>query len=124
MRIVIYDDESMEPITVVNLPITDRDINQRGGLWRVPVPQTITFLARDADPSPMMDQMSIVELRFERVVRRSPKWGEQDAWWCFTDAAGLVMLLEPDFLPGQYSAVNRLRDNITSLERLLSMILR
>lgn len=39
MRVVIYDDEDMEPITVINLRgVTMRDLKERGMRWRVPVP--------------------------------------------------------------------------------------
>jgi hypothetical protein len=36
MRVVIYDDEDMEPITVINLKgLTRRDLEQRGMRWCV-----------------------------------------------------------------------------------------
>jgi hypothetical protein len=44
MRIVIYDDESFEPVTVVNLPgVTYRDVLSRGRKWRVAVPPRVVI---------------------------------------------------------------------------------
>lgn len=116
MRFVIYDDESLEPITVIDLPLTDRCIDQRGRRWRVHVPPQFPLQIM---PSNELQEPQIVDLWFEQFVR-----GKRVAWMCFTRAADLAMMLNPAFLPGQYSAVNELRDQVQNLQRLLLMVLR
>lgn len=82
MRFVIYDDESLEPITVISLPFTDRDMDQRmrerGQRWRVPVPADMYAGAvAFHDPEPECVPIRVVELEFERFIRNSPRHGEQ-----------------------------------------------
>jgi len=50
MRFVLYDDETMEPITVINLPgITERDAKEQrwGAVLRLPVPEPVQFRVTD-----------------------------------------------------------------------------
>jgi len=113
MRFVIYDDETVEPITVVSVPgLGDRDI-ERMGRWLVlaPMPTIVSMIDRGEEPRrPGND---IVCVRFEKFRRRDV-W----VWMAFTKQADIAMLLEPDFLPGQRGEVNRLRDRAASLDRL------
>jgi hypothetical protein len=126
MRFVIYDDETLEPITVLNLPFTDRDIDQkmreRGRRWRVPVPPELPVTWQPVEVSPQYEEARIVDLEFEPFVRNSRRNGEQRSWMCFTRAAELAMLLKPDWLPGQRSAVNYLQDQNDRLTRMLMRV--
>lgn len=123
MRFVVYDDESLEPITVVNLPFTnnwmDDRIRNHGCRWRVPVPEPLpaTPLA-PAEPMSCV-KMRIVDLEFEPFVRRTRRHGEQRAWFCFTRATELAMLLNPAWLPGQSSVIAYLMDQNDALTRML-----
>jgi hypothetical protein len=113
MRFVIYDDESMEPITVISLRgMTERDIMQRGHKWRVAVPTPLGLEVDDGPPS--LEPMRVVDLWFERFVRNG-----QSSWMCFTRATDLAMLLTPDWLPGQRPAVQYLQDQNDWLTKTL-----
>lgn len=121
MRVVIYDDEDMEPITVIELRgLTARDLRQRGMIWRVPVPEPINFSMPIEEPA-TMQTMRIVDLEFEPMRRRTRDGREQESLICFTKAADLAMLLNPSWLPGQRSAVNYLQDQN---DRLTDMLMR
>lgn len=123
MRFVIYDDESLEPITVLNLPLTDRDIEARGRRWRVPVPSAMPPVSWRADePSADMIKPEVVDLEFERFVRVSPRHGKQVSWFCYTRATALAMLLNPAWLPGQQSAIRYLEDENDALTRMLMRV--
>ena len=122
MRIVIYDDDDMEPITVVNLRgVTMRDLQQRDMRWRIPVPQPITpyVMSDEEAANAMMQHIPIVELVFEPFRRTSRDGRRMESVMAFTKAADLAMLLNPDYLPGQRSAVRFLQDQNDGLTRLL-----
>lgn len=118
MRFVIYDDESMEPITVINLPITERDALERGR-WLVALPGPFIPFYEEA-PSPSMNTIPVVEIQFEPFRRNSLRQGEQRTVIAFTRATELAMLLDPAWLPGQQSAVRYLQDQN---DRLTSMLM-
>jgi len=111
----------MEPITVINLRgLTPRDIQKHGMRWQVPVPEPISltrFLRDDADYAPQ--QMRIVTLEFERFIRETRDGRRQESLICFTKAAELALLLNPDWLPGQRSAVQYLQDQNDQLTDML-----
>jgi hypothetical protein len=125
VRIVIYDDEDMEPITVVDLRgVTMRDVLNRGARWRIAVPMPVR-------PRPMSneeariaanEQVPICELWFERFVRVTADGRRQQSFMAFTKAADLAMLLNPDFLPGQRSAVDYLQEQNDQLTSLLMRV--
>lgn len=113
MRVVIYDEELLEPITVVNLPgLTDRCLEERK-FWRVPVPPSLTR------PGEFGKTPEFIELEFEQISRITLRHGEQTTWLCLTRATELAMLLTPDWLPGQLPAVQRLQ---AENERLASLM--
>lgn len=119
MRVVLYDDESLEPITVVDLPLTERDMLQRR-IWRVPVPEWAPLRITPSDEltnTPV--NMRVVVIEFEQFVRRSPRHGEQRSIFAFTQAADLAMLLNPAWLPGQWGAIQYLQDQNDALTRML-----
>jgi len=125
MRFVVYDDESLEPITVLNLPFTnswmDKRIREHGYRWRMPVPEILTF-CQDPGADLIAYQPCIVELEFEPFVRKGLRHGEQRAWFCFTRAADLAMLLNPAWLPGQQGAVRYLEDQNDALTKMLMRV--
>lgn len=113
MRVVIYSAEDLEPITVINLPITERDLEQRGMLWRVHVPPQISAMWSTPDERPTAVPPAYVELQFERFMR-----GKHCGLMCFTNADALAMRLVPDWLLGQRGAVQaieRERDLLATL---------
>lgn len=122
MRIVIYDDESFEAITVINLPgLTNRDIASRGRIWRVAVPPPpLLSVCTVSVPAgvPEFSRIEVVELEFEPLVRQS-RHGRQEHWLCFTRATDLAMKLNPAWLPGQRPAVDELQRQNDRLAELL-----
>lgn len=119
MRVVVYSDEDLEPITVLQLPLTERDIERHERIWRVLVPEKISFSRK---PPTEAEPTRIVELWFERFVRE--RGGRrQVSWMCFTKADELVMLLDPDWLPGQRSTVSYLQEQSGDLAKLLMKVL-
>lgn len=113
MRVVISDEESLEPITVVNLPgLTDRCLLEKSH-WRVAVPRSL--LPQGARGR----EVEYIDLEFEQISRYSLHHGKQTTWLCLTRAADLAMLLTPDWLPGQLPAVQRLQEEN---ERLASLM--
>lgn len=122
MRVVVYDDESLEPITVINLKgLTERELLDRR-VWRVAVPPKLTTSVGASMPSSMAqirDDFQVVDLEFEKFVRRSPRHGEQRSIFCFTRATALAMLLKPGWLPGQRPAVEYLQEQNDRLTKML-----
>jgi len=117
MRVVIYDEELLEPITVVNLPgFTDRCLQERK-FWRVPVPPSLTPSQSRAEEFGRTPDY--IDLEFEQISRVTLTHGEQTTWLCLTRATELAMLLTPDWLPGQLPAVQRLQ---AENERLASLM--
>jgi hypothetical protein len=113
MRFVLYDDETVEPITVVSVPgVGDRDIERLGRrLILAPVPCAQLTLRDGGGPEP--EKLSFVEVRFEQFARRGFL-----VWMAFTRQVELAMLIEPDFLPGQRAEVGRLRQRADSIADL------
>ena len=127
MRFVVYDDDTMEPITVLNLKgFGEKDIERNGRRWRVAAPMPMPIMAEhwDLDVKCSLASISIVELFFEPFVRTRKFCGEkQFSWMCFTKATALAMLLNPDWLSGQRSAVEYLQKQNDWLTNMLMKVL-
>ena len=109
MRVVIYDEESLEPITVVNLPgLTERCLEERQ-LWRMALQTEVSEPELTGTDRQFSDYVRYVDLEFERITRVTLRNGEQVTWLCLTRAADLAMLLTPDWLPGQRPAIEQLQ---------------
>ena len=120
MRVVIYDEESLEPITVVNLPgLTEKCLEEKR-FWRVSVHNADNQPQQAAADRKFSDSLRYVDLEFEKISRVTLRHGEQVTWLCLTRATELAMLLAPDWLPGQRPAIERLQfEN----ERLASLMI-
>lgn len=122
MKIVIYDDETLEPITFVNLRGVDRrEIEKRGMVLRVAVPRPLNLIARRGELDPMvMEKMEVIDLYFEPFRRQTPRHGLQETIICFTNAIDLAVRLAPSWMLGQQSAVEYLQ---TQNDRLTDMLI-
>ncbi|MCB2064926.1 MAG: hypothetical protein KDE25_16100 [Novosphingobium sp.] len=120
MRVVIHDEESLEPITVVTLPgLTEKNLEMKRH-WRVSIHDGANQPREMPAERAYSDRMRFVDLTFEKVTRVTITHGEQVTWRCLTRAADLAMLLTPDWLPGQRPAIDMLqREN----ERLASLMI-
>ncbi|MBV1917967.1 MAG: hypothetical protein KUG65_07900 [Sphingomonadaceae bacterium] len=120
MRVVIYDEESLEPITVVNLPgLTERNLEEKQ-YWRVSVHDGRNTPADMPAERAYSDRLRFVDLTFERVTRVTLTYGEQITWRCLTRAADLAILLTPDWLPGQRPALDLLEQENERLADLMT----
>jgi hypothetical protein len=120
MRVVISDEESLEPITVVNLPgLTDRCLHERSH-WRVAVPPSLLPQGERTEFGKTVDY---IDLEFEQISRVTLRHGEQTTWLCLTRATELAMLLTPDWLPGQRPVIERLQDENERLASLMNTVL-
>ncbi|HKX77118.1 MAG TPA: hypothetical protein VJM34_01200 [Novosphingobium sp.] len=120
MRVVIYDEESLEPITVVNLPgLTERNLEERRH-WRVSIHDGRNLPRHDFADRKVSDTYRFVDLEFEKITRVTLTFGEQITWLCLTRATELAMLLAPDWLPGQRPAIEQLQ---LENERLASLMI-
>ena len=119
MRVVVYDEESLEPITVVNLPgLTDRNLEERRH-WRVSVHDGANRPRKPSGNRSVSDDYRMVDLEFERITRVTLTHGEQVTWMCLTRATELAMLLTPDWLPGQRPAIEQLQNENEKLASLM-----
>lgn len=105
MRIVIYD-EYLEPLTVVSIPgLTDRDIEDHGRFWRLPVHERLPLPTwKPEEPTTTMTKMKVVDLKFEPIRR-----GEHRGWMVFTKQDEWALLLDSCLLPGQRRDYDDLR---------------
>lgn len=117
MRFVIFDDATMDPVTVVNIRgLAERDIEERGCRYRLAVPHVGP--SEISAGMPVLDAMRVVDLWFERLWRDHPA-GRQIRWMCFTKQEELAMMLTPDWLPGQRGAVEHVQRHNERLQELL-----
>ena len=119
MRVVIHDEESLEPITVVNLPgLTERNLEEKRH-WRVSIHDGRNLPREMPVERAYSDRLRFVDLTFEKVSRVTLTYGEQITWRCLTRATELAMLLTPDWLPGQRPAIDLLQEENERLATLM-----
>jgi hypothetical protein len=124
MRFVIYDDATLEPITVVNIPgFTERDIEDHGCRYRLVVPSMVTP-RKVHDRMPIEEIMRIVDLKFEPIMRANVVTKTvQRSWMCFTKQDELALLLMPSWLPGQRGAIDEIQKQNDGLTNMLIQLL-
>ncbi len=119
MRVVIHDEESLEPITVVNLPgLTERNLEEKR-YWRVSIYDGANVPHQMPTERAYSDRLRFVDLTFEKITRVTLTYGEQVTWRCLTRATELAMLLTPDWLPGQRPAIDMLQEENERLATLM-----
>jgi len=119
MRVVIYDREDMEPITVISLPDWGRDYlreieqGQRGTEVTFPVIQPMRA-GNWNSPAPAAEltdlRKSTCRLRFEPIWEGHDGKRRRLMWLCTTMDGETALLLRSTFLPGQQAAVNEERE--------------
>ena len=86
MRVVIHDEETLEPITVVTLPgLTEKNLEQKRH-WRVSVHDGANAPREMPAERAYSDRLRFVDLTFEKVSRVTLTYGEQVTWRCLTRA--------------------------------------
>lgn len=112
MRVVVHDQETYEPLTVIEVPIRFmREIEEgrRDRRLRFPAhpPLSVTI---DPPITPLSAHAGyVVDLKFEPIYRGSSyRDGERPFMWvCSTDDPETALLLRAVFLPGQNREVQR-----------------
>jgi len=114
MRVVLFDHESMEPITVLQLPSWAYDMLRERRQVTFPVWLDLAKAYDVAGEVPRAMDIPKVTVWFEKFVRN-----EQAHWFCFTNDGENALKLKAAFLPGQYGEVQR-RTNEAFLKGLLA----
>lgn len=118
MRVIVFDRELHEPLTVVEVPAWLAEQAKDGHPIRLLPPQPFdpSAMFRDEPTEAVCEQ--IVTLTFERVsrsVRASPRLqaagvkyeSEILFWYAYADDPETALLLRAAFLPGQVGEVQR-----------------
>lgn len=113
MRVVVYDAEDMEPITVIQLPGHMREyLNEildgcRGPEITFPLQRPFSAADFVAKEPPALTMALYVRLKFE------PIWKGKGLlmWLCTTRDGETALLLKSVFLPGQQRELNQQRED-------------
>ena len=111
MRVVLYDDGTMEPITVLHLPSWMTTRMADGERMRVPIFRSVVVERADGPIGP--PPKSWVTIWFERFIRNG-----QSHWFAFTTEGEDALLCKAVFLPGQQREVQS-RERVAFMQGLL-----
>lgn len=102
MRVVLYSDQDMEPITVIELPefVVDYLNKYKRVTLPVIVPMKPSFIY-DVDPAINCDVLKQVNIYAETLIRKGQKY-----MMLFAQDDENALLLKSCFLPGQRSELN------------------
>lgn len=101
MRVIVFDDETMEPITAITLPMWMADRLRSSDRIRVPyVPKIALPEMIDTDTLPETLPRNWCEVWFEKFIRHG-----NPHWFCFTREGEHALNLKSVFLAGQARAV-------------------
>lgn len=114
MRVVLYDDETMEPLTVLQLPswVTSRLVS--GERMRVPMILPLRLEDESIPLGPL--PKTSVTIWFEKFIRHG-----SEHWFAFTAEGEDAMLCKAVFLPGQYREVQS-REKAAFMNGLLALL--
>jgi hypothetical protein len=111
MRVVVYDKETMEPLTVISIP--GDYLSRFGRRMHFPVIQPISFGPVPTEIEPINMRRWYVTLDFEPIY--NGKDPHPMMWLCTTNDGETALLLRSVFLPGQQREVQeRTRDAFLS----------
>lgn len=111
MRVIVFDKELHEPLTVVEVPKWLADQAKAGRPIRL-IPQTKIVTPLYSAAAERMEYQ-VVTLTFERVCRggghRNGHYTEPETlfWYAYADDPETALLLRCAFLPGQVGEVQR-----------------
>lgn len=114
MRVVLYDDETMEPLTVLQLPswFVARLVSGERMLVPMILPVRLDDGVGPIGPAPKTS----VAIWFEKFVRKG-----QSHWFAFTAEGEDAMMCRAVFLPGQYREVQS-REAAAFMRGLLGLV--
>lgn len=107
MRVIVFDRELHEPLTVVSVPQWLADMAKSGQPIRLAPPPPPLDVRSYAEVAVLEDlRVTVVTLTFERVVRG--RGGDEVLfWYAYADDPETALLLRSAFLPGQEGEVQR-----------------
>ena len=114
MRVVLYDDETMEPLTVMHIPSWGVEALVSGRRLNVPMVLPIKFHDCTDEIGPI--PKTYVQIWFEEFVRNGRRH-----WFAFTREGEDAMLCKAVFLPGQQREVQS-RERTAFMQGLLAAI--
>ena len=100
MRIVLYDQDDFEPLTILEVPHWRAYNMPEGQPIRIAVMPEISLAPLANGPG--YEPMQIVTIRFEQVIRN-----KVTHWLAVTGDTESALLLRAAFLPGQRSALQK-----------------
>lgn len=106
MRVVVFDRELHEPLTVLDVPNWLAARAKDGDRIRFAVPEDIAASYAEVTAFEMAD-MRICSFTFEAVYRHSRNTKELLFWYAYADQPELTLKLRAAFLPGQLGEVQR-----------------
>lgn len=121
MRHVIYADQDLEPITVIELDSFCENILRRHENDHLVIAVMEPLKPFATMLPPMEAKMREVRIRAERFVRRRPGRPEQRSLMLFTEDDESALLLKSVFLPGQHREVQQ-RERDAFVNGLVSAI--
>ena len=102
MRCVLYDDETFEPLTVLNIPRQFVERMKDGELILLPVMEPVFFVDHNPNMPVVPSHLRTVSLRLERFVRKGV-----EHCFIFTQDSETALLLRSVFLSGQQNELQR-----------------
>jgi hypothetical protein len=114
MRVVLYDDETMEPLTVLHMPSWATARLVSGERIRVPMVLPIKWEDCTDDIKPL--PKTYVSIWFEKFIRHGRKH-----WVAFTAEGEDAVMCKAVFLPGQQREVQS-RERAAFMEGLLAAL--
>jgi hypothetical protein len=114
MRVVLYDDETMEPLTVLHLPSWATTRLVSGERIRVPMILPIRWEDGTGEIGPV--PKTFVHIWFEKFIRHG-----REHWFAFTAEGEDAVMCKAVFLPGQQREVQSL-ERTAFMQGLLSAL--
>lgn len=118
MNVVLYSDEDMEPITVLDLPLELLKLGYEQGFVAVAVMQSVPFKPVGPDEAVAEYKRWDMRIFFERLRRRG-----RDVWLLTTPDYELALMAVASYLPGQAGQVRKLERMNKSLGEALGRAL-
>lgn len=108
MRVIIFDRELHEPLTIVEVPHKLAEEAKSGRPIHLMPPPPPFRLTAKPEKEPEFFDIKIVTLTFERVMRGDSRTGTETLfWYAYANDPETALLLRATFLPGQLGEVRR-----------------
>lgn len=117
MNIVLYTHD-MEPITIINLPLSAIEFGESQRFVSVAVPMKPRTSCLPNEPIDVRYRK--VELEFHKIINMN----RRTSWFVTVQDEETALMLTPSWLPGQRGAINKYERDIKDLSSMLLKALR